>query len=82
MEGAGAKGNADGGRGCLRWTLLSLEDPETGGLRKRQSIKILRGNEQSLLCFFNDKIIIRDLGCSGLRGLAFRSKKGGGSGVL
>ena len=32
------------------------------------------------LLFFNDKIIIRDLGCSCLRGLAFRSKKGRGGG--
>ena len=73
------RGTRTGVGGCLRWTLLSLEDPETGGLRKRQRIKILWGSEQSLF-FFNDKIIIRDLGCFGLRGLAFRSKKGRGRG--
>lgn len=28
------RGTRTGSGDCLRWTLLSLEDPETGGLRE------------------------------------------------
>lgn len=43
-------------------------------------MKILWRSKHSFF-FFNDKIIIRDLGCSGLRDLELRSEEKGRGGV-